>query len=623
MKRKNDFRILVIDDNPSIHSDFQKILRIEQSTQTIDRLNSLVFGDKLPETLNSNQLPNFQIDCVSQGEEGIEHFRQAMNQGMPYALAFVDIRMPPGMDGIETIKQIWSLDQEAQIVICTAYSDYSWEETVQELGLRDNLLILKKPFDSLAVRQLACSLTKKWRLMQESKDREKILENTVQERTSSLQQSLSLLEHQATHDNLTNLPNRTLLIDRIKQEIARSKRNKSMFAVIFIDLDRFKLVNDSLNHEAGDSLLKTISERLTKVTRAEDTIARLSGDEFIFIASLPGLNKVESTIFIANKILETINQTLRIAQRDIVISASLGISLYPQDGTAVEELLRNADLAMYRAKSLGGNQFRLYTPEIQEKCIIRLEKESDLHRALIQNEFFLEYQPQYDSQNHKLIGIEALMRWRHPKYGVLLPLDFIPLAEETGLIVSIGEWALHTACQQNKAWQEMGMDPISVAVNISTKQFMQPNFIPMIKNVLKTSKLEPKYLEVEVTENLIINVVNVLDSIKELKQLGVSIVLDDFGTGNSGFNYLHKLPIDQLKIDKSFIQNINTNRSDEVIIQAIIDMANSLNLEVVAEGIETRSQLKFLESHDCHKFQGFYFSKPMSAENIEKLMRSN
>ncbi|AWN72683.1 EAL domain-containing protein [Legionella anisa] len=626
MNKQNDFKILIIDDNPAIHLDFQKILTTKKSTATISKLNRLVFGDKLDEDLEKSEseadFPSFQIDCVSQGEEGIQSIQHAVERREPYALAFVDIRMPPGLDGIETIKRIWAIDQEIQVVICTAYSDYTWEETVEELGLSDNLLILKKPFDSISVRQLACSLTKKWRLMQESKNREKILEKTVEERTDSLQKTLAVLEYQSTHDSLTNLPNRTWLTDRMRKEISRAQRHHSMFAVIFIDLDRFKLINDSFNHASGDILLKRIAERLSEVTRNKDIIARLSGDEFIFISVSSELHKVEHVGYIAKRILDAINKSLHIGQRDIIISASLGISIYPQDGSTVEELLHNADLAMYRAKALGGNQFQLYTSELHEKCIVRLEKESDLRRGLIEKEFFLEYQPQYDIQNQKLIGVEALIRWQHPKQGTLLPMDFIPLAEETGLIVPIGEWVIKTACYQNKAWQDKGFPPFPISVNVTTKQFIQPNFITMIKNILKTSKLSPEYLNVEVTENVIINAVNVIDSINELKKLGVKIVLDDFGAGNSGFNFLNKLPIDQLKIDQSFIQNISSDRSDEVILQAIIDMASNLNLDIIAEGVETSDQLKYLESHNCYKIQGFYFNEPMTAEKLENFLKT-
>ncbi|MFJ1267671.1 EAL domain-containing protein [Legionella lytica] len=624
MNQQIDFRILIIDDNPAIHQDFQKILKTEHSNAHLNKLNQLIFGEEIaPESdLSSNSLPNFQIDCASQGSEGIQCIQQALNEGEPYALAFVDIRMPPGLDGVQTITKIWALDPEIQIVICTAYSDYSWEDTVNALGLRDNLLILKKPFDSVAVRQLACSLTKKWRLMQESKNRQELLEQTVKDRTDSLQQTLSMLEHQATHDSLTNLPNRVLLVERVEQEIVRAQENNSSFIMVFIDLDRFKLINDSFNHETGDTLLKIVAERLSSITRREDMIARLSGDEFIFIAVPSETAHMENGAYVAERILATLNKTLKIGQRELMISASLGISVYPQDGTTVEELLRHADLAMYRAKALGGNQFQLYDSELQEKCVARLEKETDLRQALIENEFFIEYQPQYDTKHQMLIGIEALIRWNHPEHGIRLPMDFIPLAEDTGLIVPIGEWLIRTACKQNKAWQDKGLTPLPIAVNIATKQFMQPNFIAMIKTILTETRLEAKYLEVEITENVLINSNSVIHAIRQLKQMGVNIVLDDFGTGNSGFNHLHHLPIDQLKIDQSFVQNINNSRSDEIIIQAIINMANSLKLDVVAEGIETLGQLKFLESHSCYKVQGFYFNQPMSANQLEQLILS-
>lgn len=649
--------------------------------------------------------------------------------------------MPPGLDGIETIKKIWELDKEIQVVICTAFSDYTWENTIEHLGISDSFLILKKPFDSIAVRQLASALTKKWQLMQDAKVRTDFLEKAVQERTSSLQKSLSLtratlesshngivvvdsyksvvdfnlcfiemwklpaslieakkydaieaymmskqvnqnkflelihyfekaptesntivleledghyfecysqpyelngsidgrvwcfrdltqrielekkLEYHALHDSLTKLPNRVLLNDRIHQSIAHAQRDKSMLAVMFIDLDRFKLVNDSFSHEAGDTLLISLSERLRNIIRAEDTLARLSGDEFI-VALSQSIKRPEDLIKIASKILQSISDTVKIADRNITITASIGISLYPDDGKNTEELLRNADLAMYHAKSLGGNQFQFYATTLNDKCITRLERELDLRQALAKNEFFLVYQPQYDSKNKKLVTLEALIRWNHPTQGVLLPMDFIPLAEDTGLIVPIGEWVLRAACKQNKAWQDQGVPHFQVAVNVATKQFMQPNLIHIIKTILHETGLEAQYLEIEVTENVIISNINVIETIKELKKLGVYIVLDDFGTGNSGLNYLRNLPIDRLKIDKTFIQNINENRSDEVIIQAIIAMADSLNLDVVAEGVENKKQKTFLETQHCHKFQGYYFSKPVAADKIEQLFDS-
>lgn len=732
-------RIIVIDDNPSIHQDFKKILMAKKKGGQFEKLNQLIFGNETQAP--APHLTSFHIDNASQGQEGVERIKQALTEGDPYALAFVDVRMPPGWDGIETIKHIWSLDKDIQIVICTAFSDYSWEETVQQLGMSDNLLILKKPFDSIAVRQLASALTKKWQLMQDAKVHMDLLEKTVLERTQSLNKSLSLtratlessyngmivventkkivdfnhyfiemwgvpvdlietndyaaiethmlsmqldtatflelinyfktspressvailklsdgrffecysqphllngelvgriwsfrditqrmdleekLEQQATHDSLTALPNRTLLIDRIQQVIAQAQRHKGIFSIMFIDLDRFKLINDSFSHEAGDELLVALSNRFRAITRAEDTIARLSGDEFILVSLFQSVEKPENIINIASKLIDEISATINMVAHDITITASIGISVYPQDGTTASDLLRKADLAMYRAKALGGNQFQFYTAELNDQCLIRIEQEVDLRQALINNEFYLDYQPQYDDENKKLTAVEALIRWRHPKYGVLLPMDFIPLAEDTGLIVPIGEWVLRTACAQNKVWQDEGLSPFLMTINVATKQFMQPNLVNVIKAVLNETGLKAEYLEIEVTENVLISNPNVIDAIKKIKKLGVNIVLDDFGTGNSSLNYLRILPIDRLKIDKSFVQNIDSSRSDEMIIQAIIAMARSLNLDVIAEGVETIKQINFLKNQDCKKLQGYYFSKPVSANKLKSLIK--
>ncbi len=426
------------------------------------------------------------------------------------------------------------------------------------------------------------------------------------------------VQPQTMLDSLTSLPNRVLLIDRIKQGIAQANRNKTIFSIMFIDLDRFKLVNDSFGYKIGDEILITLAERLRNITRAEDTIARLSGDEFVLVSVF--LPRSEEIVKIATKVLAEISKVFTIGERDISITASIGISIYPQDGKTPEELLCNADLAMYRAKSLNGNKFQYYTNELNDKCIERLEAESELRRALNKNEFFLEYQPQYDAINKKLFGVEALIRWQHPSLGVLLPMDFIPLAEDTGLIVPMGEWVLRTACEQNKLWQDKGLPPCPIAVNVSTKQFIHLNLVEVITNILKETGLEAKYLEIEVTENVLITNLNVIDTIRKLKELGVRIVLDNFGTGNSSLNYLRNLPIDRLKIDRSFIQKIDANRSDEVIIQAIIAMADSLYLDVIAEGVENKNQLNFLETKNCKKFQGHYFSKPVSADKIEDLL---
>lgn len=733
MDKQTSFHIIVIDDNPAIQQDFKKILTTDSTGVQFDEINKLLFGSELS---SQAEMPSFEIDTASQGQTGVEHIQQAIEQGNPYTLAFVDVRIPPGWDGIETIKHIWELDKEIQIVICTAFSDYSWEETIAKLGMNDNLLILKKPFDSIAVRQLAAALTKKWQVMQNEKIRTEVLEKTVQEHAHSLQKSLSVtcaalessyngvvivdsqgeivdcnnpfiemwkvpaplieakkyediqkhmlsqveekfskiitkfktsssdtcietlklkdgryfecysqphqlnnipmgrvwsfrditqpfaveaqLQPQLTHDSLTSLPNRILLIDRMKQVIAHAIRHKTMFSIMYIDLDRFKLINDSFGYKVGDELLIALSERLRTIIRGEDTIARLSGDEFVLVSIIL---KSDDIIKIVTKILGEICREFKIAERDLNITASVGISIYPQNGKTPEELLCNADLAMYRAKSLGGNKFQFYTDELNEKCLERLESESELRRALIKNEFFLEYQPQFDVKNKKLFSVEALIRWQHPKHGVVLPMDFIPLAEDTGLIVPMGEWVLKTACEQNKAWQDKGLPLFPVGVNVATKQFMKPHFVQEVKAILNETGLEAQYLEIEVTEHVLLNNINVIETIKKLKEIGVRIVLDNFGIGNSSLNYLRNLPIDRLKIDRSFIQKIDSNRSDEVIIQAIIAMADSLFLDVIATGVKNKTQLNFLEMKNCQKFQGHYFSKPVSADKIESLLK--
>ncbi len=605
---ESNLRMLIIDDNPQIHDDFIKILTTREIDDDLEPLESKLFGTATKKRIS---LPKFRIDTATQGKEGAEYIKKALHEGKPYALAFVDIRMPPGWDGIETIKHIWEIDPDIQIVICTAYSDYSWEETIENLGQKENLLILKKPFDHVAVRQLACALTKKWQLTQETRSYTKTLEKKVKERTKKI-------EYQAAHDILTGLPNRAMLHEEIRQQLLKSKKEGANFAIFFFDLDRFKLINDSFGHEAGDELLRTISSNLRKIIREGDMLARVGGDELIGI--FPSSNH-EAIRVIAENLLKTMHTPIKIMNHEIVVSASIGIAIYPFDGTTPDKLIRNADMAMYRAKELGGNQFQFYSEELNRSCIGRLELEADLHHAIGNNEFFLVYQPQYDISKNQFVSIEALVRWNHPTRGLLLPIDFIPLAEETGLINQIGTWILESACRENKRWQEMGLPPMRVAVNITSQQFKQPNLVNIIKTVLNNVGLDPQYLELELTENIILNDLDSADKIAELRKVGVFIALDDFGTGYSSLSYLRNIPIDRLKIDQSFVKNISINREDEIIIQAIITMAHGLNLEVVAEGVETQNQLNFLNSQHCGEIQGFYFSKPLLSDDLEFFLR--
>ncbi|HVE43737.1 MAG TPA: EAL domain-containing protein [Gammaproteobacteria bacterium] len=607
-------RIIIIDDNPAIHQDFIKILTANKSSSPLKNSMESLENQLFNKTSQADKLPNFAIDTASQGQEGVQLIDKAFHEGSPYSLAFVDIRMPPGWDGIETIKHIWEIDKNIQVVICTAYSDYTWEQTVDELGVNDNLIILKKPFDNIAVRQLACALTKKWQLLQESISYTSSLESRIEERTEDL-------KYQATHDSLTGLPNRMLMLDRLHMAIASSDRNNAMFAVLFLDLDRFKLINDSLSHNAGDEVLRHVSNRLQSALREEDTLVRLGGDEFVVI--IQNIKNSNDASEIATKLLNTFHDSLYINERKLSITTSIGISLYPQDGKNIDTLLRNADIAMYHAKERGTNQYQFYKSAFNAKSLDRLEQEEALRQAIANHEFFLSYQPQFDFASQRLVSVEALIRWNHPTKGVVLPIDFIPLAEEAGLIVQIGEWVLRAACKQNKQWQEQGLPHIRVAVNITTKQIRLYNIVDIVKNALSESRLDPEYLEIELTENTVINNACSIKAIKDLKEIGIQIALDDFGSGYSSLNYLREIPVDRLKIDQSFVQNIDSNRGDGVIIQAIITMAHHLNLEVLAEGVETKKQYDFLKEQKCGEFQGFYFSKPISSSECEAMLRKS
>lgn len=627
-RQSNSIKIIVIDDNLSIHNDFIKILTpvrkdLEQSAN-LSELEKKLFN----ETKNNEpSLPEFEIDTASQGKEGVEKIAAAIKMGKPYTLAFVDIRMPPGWDGIETIKHIFKLDQTIQVVICTAYSDYTWEETVSQLGQRDNLLILKKPFDNTSVRQLATALSKKWQLAQITKDYTLSLEGKIKERTKSLEDTLSLmqeteekLQYQATHDQLTDLPNRILLVDRIRQATHKANREKKQFAVLFLDLDRFKLVNDSLSHEAGDKILCSVAQRLKTVIRKEDTIARLGGDEFVVI-----VNDVKNNTAVTNvceKILGIFNEPFRLNKHEFTLSTSIGISLYqPNTNQNIDELLRDADMAMYKAKEMGKNQYQFFTEEMNKKNMEHIEKETELRQAIAKNQFILFFQPQFELETNKMVSVEALLRWQHPTKGIILPIDFVPLAEESGLIVPIGEWTIRAACRQVKTWQDKGLPPVRVAVNITTKQLRFYNIAQIIKNILDEEKLNPDYLELELTENMIINNTDIIDTIRDLKNIGIHIALDDFGTGYSCLNYLREIPVDRLKIDQSYVQNIDSDRGDNILIKAIITMANSLKLDVLAEGVETQRQLEFLKAQKCNEAQGYYFSQPISASDCEQFLK--
>ncbi len=438
---------------------------------------------------------------------------------------------------------------------------------------------------------------------------------------ASLKQANEELQLMALQDGLTKLPNRVLLEDRLGQAIAHAQRSRSLCAVLFVDLDRFKAVNDSLGHFVGDELLKGVASRLRSAVRTADTVSRLGGDEFVVV--LGELAQADDAAKITVNILETLSQPFRVLAHELVITPSIGISLYPHHGTSVRVLINHADAAMYAAKRSGRNSFQFFTEEMSTFMPERLQLENEMRGALVRREFEVHYQPTVNIDTGETIGMEALVRWRHPQKGLLAPAEFVPLAEETGLIIPIGNWVLQEACRQNKAWHDKGLLRARVAVNISALQFGQQNLLDTVAQALRKSGLAPQYLELEITESALMQkAAEAIVTLEQLAGMGVHISIDDFGTGYSSLSYLKRFPIHTLKIDRSFIRDISENADDAAIVSAIIAMAHHLRLKVVAEGVETKDQLRHLRLLGSDEYQGYYRSMPLPAEDFERMLAS-
>jgi diguanylate cyclase (GGDEF)-like protein/PAS domain S-box-containing protein len=427
------------------------------------------------------------------------------------------------------------------------------------------------------------------------------------------------IHHLAHHDSLTNLPNRILLEESLKQALARMRWNKRSVAVFFLDVDRFKVINDTLGHNVGDHVLQTISKRLLNGVRNGDTVARWGGDEFAII--LNDIASEKDIVPIAQFLLDAIAQPVIYEEQELSVSGSIGISLFPSDGEDAQTLLKKADIAMYHIKAQGGNHYRFYTQKKDKKAVERLSLEISLRRALEREEFIIYYQPQLDLHTGTIVGVEALLRWQHPELSMMSPKQFIPLMEEIGLIIPVGEWVLRTVCPQGKIWQDIGSPLQRISVNVSVHQFQQENFIEVIEQILQDSGFNPPNLVLEFTESLLVNnVAKTAQILQGLHDLGVQLSIDDFGTGYSSMNYLKRLPFDTLKIDRSFVGEITENPNDAAICAGIISLAHALNLKVTAEGVETQAQLDFLKAQDCDEIQGYLCSHPIAIEAITKFM---
>lgn len=605
-------RVLVIDDNTAIHDDFRKTLSRQSYGADLDDDEALIFGTQPSEL----QYREFDIDTASQGHIGLAMVEAAIRESRPYQLAFVDMRMPPGWDGVETISRLWQVDPAIQVVICTAYSDYSWDQIVQKLGITDRLLILKKPFDDVEVCQLASAMTGKWLATQLAQIKMDDLELLVEKRTAELRDM-------ALRDMLTGMPNRHLFNDILTRAIALQRRDPHrMFAVLFLDMDRFKIVNDSLGHLIGDKLLVAFAKRLGSVLRKEDVIAsltdctaaRVGGDEFVVL--LDGIKHYYDAMYVAERLLDVMAEPYRVDNHTIKITISIGVTTSALPYLSPGEIIRDADTAMYRAKAAGKNCFAIFDSRMHEDALLRLAMENDLRLAMENDQFHLVYQPIVHLDSGRIYGFEALLRWQHPTKGVVSPLDFIPLAEEIGIVVPIGEWVLREACLELARWRRLpDLGNLFISVNLSRKQLHCPNLVETIREIIQETNLPPTAIKLEITESAIMEDMDLAVIILgQIRDLGIDLHIDDFGTGYSSLSCLHNFPVSGMKIDQSFIHNVVDNPNYTAIINAIVTLAHNLRLGLIAEGVETFDQMSMLKSMGCDFAQGYFFQRPLSCD---------
>jgi diguanylate cyclase (GGDEF)-like protein len=530
---------------------------------------------------------SFELHLADRLSRGLE--RLAAGE---IALVLLDLSLPDSA-GLDTFAKVYAESPAVPIIVLTGNDDQTLALSAVKAGAQDYLV--KGRLDAeLLLRSMHYSIERKRYQVQ--------------------------LEHQANYDALTGLPNRSLLHDRLRQAVYAQRTPRNV-AVVFMDLDQFKFVNDSLGHSAGDKLLKAMGERLRAVLRDGDTVGRVGGDEFVLILAD---QSNEEVIFRAlQRISARVAEPIEVDGEELYITCSAGVSLYPQDGLDVDTLLKNADAAMYRAKEHGRNNFQFYTAEMNERVNERLALENALRRGLERRELVLHYQQKVDLKSGAIIGAEALVRWMHPEWGLVRPARFIPLAEETGLIVPLGEWVLHEACRQTRAWLDQGLEPGRVSVNLSARQFRQEGLVRVVSRILEQTRLDPAYLEMELTESMVMhNVESAIATLQGLKSLGVALSVDDFGTGYSSLAYLKDLPIDTLKIDRAFVRDIGAgDEGDEgVLAQAIISLGHALDLKVIAEGVETDAQLRFLRRHGCDQVQGFLHGEAVAPREHAQLL---
>ena len=611
-KKPLPIRVLIADDEAEVRDAYRQILCVaDMSGETVllHNLRERLFGKNAPDRSARTSVPSdttFTPVFCDGAEAAVAAVRNALKLNEPFAVAFLDMRMPPGPDGAWAAARIREFDPAIEIVVCTAYSDVDPRDIAAMAPPEEKLSYLQKPFHPHEIRQMAISLASKWR---------------AEHRIVKL----------AYFDALTGLPNREQLLNRLSGALAAAKQHQRMLAVLYLDLDNFKRVNDTLGHAVGDELLCLVATRLRGSLRCDPTagempssrashIARLGGDEFIVI--LPNIRSAGDAAAVAARVIAELQEPVRLALHTLVVTPSVGIALFPADGAEVEVLLRNADLAMYFAKRKGSGLFAFFDATMNDAALHRFTLEAKLRGALERGEFTLHYQPQFDVRTGGVSGMEALLRWTNDELGVVPPLEFIPVAEETGLILSIGEWVLRAACQQAKIWVDEGLPMMRMAVNVSGQQFVLKEFPDLVAAILKETGIDASMLELEITESVIMkDGAWAEQALLQLKEQGVMLAIDDFGTGYSSFGRLRHFAVDRLKIDRSFMTGLIDCGDDRAIVAAIIAMSRSLRLAVTAEGVESFPQLLFLQEHDCHEAQGYLFSRPLPAADAHKLLR--
>jgi diguanylate cyclase (GGDEF)-like protein/PAS domain S-box-containing protein len=736
MSTRENRRILLVDDTPTIHEDFRKILGSSAASSAVDESEAILFG-----TPTHAAGVSFEMESAFQGLEAVDKARIALEARRPYALAFVDMRMPPGLDGVETTERLWQIDPQLQIVICTAYSDYSWMEVLNRLEARDRLLILKKPFDNIEVYQFASALTTKWNLSRQAAFKMDTLEQAVEERTRQLSDAniivqnspvllyrlrgepsfpLVYISHNITKlghdpetllaspnwarqlihpedrskvgeamarvldrdakgasiefrlctgtgawrwvenryvpvrgkdgrlieiegividiterkaaeeqiallartDSLTGLANRATFMERLRQLFAASGRGAKSFAVLYLDLDRFKPVNDTLGHPTGDALLQAVAARLQLCLRENDLIARLGGDEFAILQCeiLEPANAGD----LASKIQHALAKPYHLAGNDVEISVSIGICPYESDIPDADAMLAQADRALYRSKEKGRNCYHFHSDDLDQEVLERVTLANELRNAIQQGELELRYQPQVELAGETIVGVEALVRWNHPRRGLLAAGVFVPIAERTGMIVALGFWVLDQACRQMRLWRDAGLTVPVMAVNLSLAQLQRSQ--ELIRDVTAaTTKwgLSPSDLEFDVTEATLAQLKwGQNEVLPRLRELGVRIAIDNFGSEYSSFDYVRAFRVNHLKIAQSFVNRCSTDPGSAATISAIINFARDVGVGVIAQGIETDEQRALIASTDSHAHaQGFHFSAAVGPDEAAELLR--